>query len=79
MNSLYDLRKVWSRLQHEKVAKWTLMIHIIYYGHASIAHYLPSFDLPSVHLFTSAACAVILTLELVSTKKERRHVLPARK
>lgn len=68
---LSDLRKVWARLQHEKVAKWTIIIHIVYYGHASAAHFWPAFNTSGAHLLTSAACAVILSLELISSKEKR--------
>lgn len=54
-----DLKKIWHNLNHRKVARWTVIVHIIYYGHAA-------FDAQGGHLVTAILCAAALLLELVA-------------
>jgi len=70
-----DFASAWTRVRHEKVAKWTLIVHIIYYGHASLAQWLPWLNTHMAHFVTSAVCGIFLTWELSTkdTTTERRH------
>lgn len=54
-----DLKRVWASLKHAKVARWTLIVHIVYYGHAAT-------DAHGWHIVTAVACAAFLLLELFS-------------
>lgn len=56
------LTRIWVNLNHAKVAKWTLIVHIVYYVHATTHS-------SGMAWVTSAACAVALLIELFS--KER--------
>lgn len=51
-----SFKKALSNLKHQKVARWTLVVHIIYY--------IDSLTIATgTHLFTAAACGMALTLE----------------
>lgn len=52
-----DMKKVWRNLSHGKVAKWTLIVHFIYYVHATGT-------LHGGHMITSAACAAAILIDL---------------
>lgn len=54
-----DFKRIWRNLRHLKVARWTLVVHIIYYFHAAI-------DAHGGHFITAALCGVALVFELVS-------------
>ncbi len=54
---LCDLKHVFSNLKHHKVARWTVIVHIVYYIHAAT-------DAHGIHLYTAALCAAFLILEL---------------
>ena len=54
-----DLKNAWRNLRHAKVARWTLVVHILYYTHAAT-------DAHGWHIVTAAACAAFLFLELFS-------------
>lgn len=52
-----DLKRAWGNLKHGKVAKWTLIVHFVYYAHATGAEH-------GWHVITSAACAVAILADL---------------
>lgn len=52
-----DLKKVWRNLKHGKVARWTLVVHFLYYSHAAT-------DAHGWHFITAAACAAALIFEM---------------
>ena len=52
-----DVKHAWANIKHGKVAKWTLIVHLIYYVHATWAE-------SGLHIVTSAACAVALVFDL---------------
>ena len=51
-----DLKKAWAKIRHGKVAKWTLIVHFVYYVE-STTHYA---GLP---MLLSGACAVALAFD----------------
>lgn len=53
------LARIWVNLNHAKVAKWTLIVHIVYYAHATTHE-------TGWAIATSAACALALAIELFS-------------
>lgn len=57
-----DLRRVWHNMKHGKVAKWTLVVHFVYYGHAT-------FSESGWHIVTSAACAAAILFDLFHETK----------
>ena len=58
-----DLKRVWNNLRHGKVAKWTLIVHIIYYVE-SATHY------NGLTMFLSAACAIALAFDLFEEMRQ---------
>lgn len=60
-----DLKRVWNNLRHGKVAKWTLIVHIVYYTEAS-THY----SVVGLPMILSAACAVALAFDLFEEMKQ---------
>lgn len=52
-----DFKRAWSNLQHKKVARWTVGVHVVYYVHAAT-------DAHGIHMLTAIACAAVLLLEL---------------
>lgn len=52
-----DLKRAWRNLKHAKVARWTVLVHIVYYVHAAT-------DAHGLHIITAALCALALAVEL---------------
>lgn len=56
-----DLKRIWKGLRHEKVARWTLIVHVIYYAHSAMGA-------TGLHALTALACGLFLVLELFSER-----------
>lgn len=54
-----DFKKAWRNLKHGHVAKWTLLVHIVYYVHATGS-------LHGWHMALSCACAIALVIDFLS-------------
>lgn len=54
---LCDLRKAWQGLRREKVARWTICVHVVYFAQVAAKG-------DGAMQVTAIACALILSLEL---------------
>lgn len=57
-----DLRRIWRNLRHEKVARWTIVVHVVYLVTTAIS--------PTgwAHGAAALVCAGFLLLELVADR-----------